>query len=222
MLQISAAVGLTGYWSWRNGQAAVQDLAGQLREEVSGQVSYHLDDYLNIPVSLVDSQTIALEAGLLDLQNREQLQLSFWHQVKTHQIGYLLLGWETGEFLSVGHLYGDGRITVDEVTQASPEAGGRLRARLIDELGKPGETVEDFGPFRAQEEGWYKAAIQAGQRTWSPVYNWLVEPYTLAVAVSQPLYGRQDAAGNRAVIGTVAAEQQLANVSSFLQTLEAD
>ena len=43
VLQISAAVGLVGYLSFKNGQQAVNDLAHQLMSKVSGLVDQHLD-----------------------------------------------------------------------------------------------------------------------------------------------------------------------------------
>ena len=38
LIQISAAVGLTGWLSIRNGQRAVNDVASQLRSEVSNRI----------------------------------------------------------------------------------------------------------------------------------------------------------------------------------------
>ncbi len=220
VLQISAAVGLTGYLSWRNGQEAVQDLAGQLREEVSDRIGEHLDHYLNIPQSLVDSQGIAFDVGLWDLQDSETLRLSFWHQVKTHQISYLLLGFETGEFLSVGHFFGDDRISTEQILQATPEAGGILYSRLLDDQGQPSQITHDLGQFITREEGWYQEAIKQNRRTWSPVYNWTVEPYNLSIAMSQPLYSEPDPEGKRTLIGALAAEQQLTDISHFLRNLD--
>ncbi|MGB3405061.1 MAG: hypothetical protein WBA77_20425 [Microcoleaceae cyanobacterium] len=43
VIQIIAAVGLTGFLSFRNGQRAVNDLANQLQNEVSQRVELHLD-----------------------------------------------------------------------------------------------------------------------------------------------------------------------------------
>ena len=42
VLQIFAAVGLTGYISLRNGQQAINDLATRLRSEVSLRIDQHL------------------------------------------------------------------------------------------------------------------------------------------------------------------------------------
>lgn len=47
VLQIFAAVSLTGYLSLRNGQKAVNDLADRLMEKSSNLVSQRLDNYTN-------------------------------------------------------------------------------------------------------------------------------------------------------------------------------
>lgn len=52
-LQIFAAVGLTAYLSLRNRQKTVNQLASQLRTEVSDRISQQLDHYLAIPYQIV-------------------------------------------------------------------------------------------------------------------------------------------------------------------------
>lgn len=49
VLQIFAAVGLTGYLSFRNGQKVINDLANRLSSEVSDRIDQHLDTYLATP-----------------------------------------------------------------------------------------------------------------------------------------------------------------------------
>ena len=46
VLQIVMAVGLTGWLSLRNSQKAVNDVAGQLRDETTSRIVQHLNDYL--------------------------------------------------------------------------------------------------------------------------------------------------------------------------------
>ncbi len=46
VLQICAAVGLTGYLSIKKGQTAVNDVATQLRSEITDQVDQKLRSYL--------------------------------------------------------------------------------------------------------------------------------------------------------------------------------
>ncbi|WP_202925294.1 hypothetical protein [Myxacorys almedinensis] len=59
VMQIFAAVGLTGYLSLRNGQQAVNDLASQLRNEVSDRVDQQLDSYTATSRHLVQMNSAA-------------------------------------------------------------------------------------------------------------------------------------------------------------------
>ncbi len=233
VLQITAAVGLTGYWSWRNGQRAVQDLAGQLRLEVSDRIEQHLDAYLQVPQGIVQANVDAFNIGLLDPEDPALLEQHFVHQVRAQSIGYVLLGLETGEFLSAGHFFGDDRITIDAVDEATPKQGGVAHAFAVDGQGHRQQKLADLGPFLARKEGWYQQAVQQSHRSWSPVYNWLVEPYNLSIAVSEPLYrpvnsdsvapdavkGELSAEAEPQLLGVMAAEQQLTGISEFLRGL---
>ena len=49
LVQLIATVGLVGYLSFRNGQRAVQDLASQLRREVSARIKGELESYFGAP-----------------------------------------------------------------------------------------------------------------------------------------------------------------------------
>lgn len=69
VLQIFAAVGLTGYVSLRNGQQAVNDLANQLMNKFSDEVEQHLDTYLATPHRINQLNIDAIKLGLLDLHN---------------------------------------------------------------------------------------------------------------------------------------------------------
>ena len=47
VLQIFAAVGLTGWLSLRNGQKAVNEVASQLRSEITARIQQQLNTYLD-------------------------------------------------------------------------------------------------------------------------------------------------------------------------------
>jgi PAS domain S-box-containing protein len=49
ILEIIAAVGLTGYLSWRNGQQAVNKFAFQLEKEIGNRIQQELETYLETP-----------------------------------------------------------------------------------------------------------------------------------------------------------------------------
>ncbi|MGL5806646.1 MAG: ATP-binding protein [Xenococcaceae cyanobacterium] len=212
IIQVGAAVGLTGYLSLKNGQKAVNDLSNRLRIEVSERIAQHLDSYMEIPHKVVQHNFDAIDMGLLKLQNKKQLGQFFWKQLNSFDIGYILLGFQTGDYVAAGYLFGDERITVDEVAPKEYNGSNHLYSWATNDRGKPTKIIQDNGEFIAQNEGWYTKALKQNKFVWSPVYNWLVEPYNLSIAVSYPIYD-----SNSKLVAVVAAEQRLSQISDFLR-----
>lgn len=215
VLQIFVAVGLTGYLSLRNGQKAVNDLASQLRNETSERIDQHLDSYMATPSQLVQVNWDAIDIGLLDLQNREELGQFFWRQVKSSNIGYILFGFQTGDYTGSGHFYDNGRITIDDLSPKNYNGSTHIHTWEADSQGKRTKIVQDNGEFDLHNEGWYAEAVKQGKPTWSQVYNWVVEPFPLSIAASRPVYGQ-----NNNLIGVIAVEQRLSQISDFLRQLK--
>ena len=220
VIQIFAAVGLTGYLSLRNGQRAVNDLAGQLQNEVSDRIDLRLDNYLETASKIVDNNYDAFELGLLNTKDTEQISHYFWKQVHNFDVGYVLLGLKSGTHLGSGHFFGDEKVTIDVV---NPEEfkNGNLYVYETDKQGNrqkiildAGDTVVD-GKFTLQNEAWYQEAEKKGGTTWSPVYNWAVEPFPLSIAHSRPIYD-----ADQKLVGVLAVEQQLSRISDFLHGLK--
>ena len=220
VLQIFAAVGLTGYLSLRNGQKAVNDLASQLQNEVSDRIDLRLDNYMETASKIVENNYDAFELGLLDTQDAEQISHYFWKQVHNFDLGYVLLGLKSGVHLGSGHFFGDEKVTID-VVNPQEFKNGNLYVYETDKQGNrkkiildAGDTVVD-GKFTLQNEAWYQEAVKKQGTTWSPVYNWAVEPFPLSIAHSRPLYDQ-----NQNLVGVLAVEQQLSRISDFLGNLK--
>jgi signal transduction histidine kinase/CheY-like chemotaxis protein len=220
VIQIFAAVGLTGYLSLRNGQKAVNDLASRLRNEVSGRIDQQLDSYMATPKKVVQNNWQAINLGLVDPNNPEEITRYFWTQIHTFDVGYILFGLKSGVHLGSGHFYGDEIITIDEVNL------GRLgHSKLLihgtDKQGNRTKIREDLGEtfvngkFTLQDEGWYAEAVKQKKSIWSSVYNLVLEPHSLAIATSTPIYDK-----NKKLLGVIAVEQQLSQISEFLRKIE--
>ena len=220
VVQIFAAVSLTGYLSLRNGQKAVNDLASRLQTEVSDRIDQRLDNYLETARKVVTNNQQASEFGVLDLENTEQIGKYFWHQVKNFEVGYLLIGFKSGVHVSSGHFFGDEVVTIDEVN-LKKYGNAHLNVYKPDEHGNRGEIFLDGGDtlvdgkFSLQNEGWYKEAAKQGKPVWSQVYNWAVEPFPLSVAYSSPVYD-----SNKNLVAVIAVEQQLSQISNFLNSIK--
>ena len=215
VVQIFVAVGLTGYLSLRNGQKAVNDLVSRLHHEVSQRIDQHLDSYLLSPRKLVQVNSNAIEMEVLDLEDREKLGQFFWKQIEPFDVGYVIFGFETGDYTAAGYLFDDGRVTIDDLSPKDHQGSNHLYTWNTDEEGKRTEIVLDNGEFDLTQEAWYSEAVKQGKQVWSPVYNWVVEPFPLSVAASRPIYD-----DNQNLIGVIAVEQRLAQISDFLSRLQ--
>ena len=216
IIQILAAVGLTGYLSLRNGQKAVNQLASQLRNEVSNRIDQHLTSYLSIAPRLnkINHKAIAMRA--LDTKNLDQMGQFFWRQRTSFNVGYVMYGTKDGRYVGVGNYFGDQRINLDTVNRQR-HGNAHFYSYSTNNSGKATQIVANTNEdYLFQKEGWYAAGAALGKPTWSQVYNWEVEPYTLSVAASYPVFDAK-----KKLTGVLAVEMPLSQVSEFLQQLKA-
>ena len=213
VLQIFAAVGLTGYISLRNGQQAINDLATRLRSEVSLRIDQHLKTQLDTARNLAQTNADAIELGLLDPKDPAELGQFFWKQLKLHDIGYISFAYTTGDFAGAGRFFEDGRVTVDEVSR---QRNGNLDWYIYNtnSQGQRTTLAINNGPYIPKEEGWYREPARAGQPLWT-VYQWQSPPYTLSISANSPVYDQ-----NKKLIGVVGVDQRLSQISNFLRELK--
>ncbi|MCC5664689.1 response regulator [Nostoc sp. CHAB 5784] len=212
VLQIFAAVGLTGYLSLRNGQQAVNDLANRLQNEVSDRIDQDLDSYLNTGRHLAEINGGAMDMGLLDPNNPQQLGQFFWKQLQLHNIGYITFCLKTGDFAGAGRFFEDGRVTVD----VSHKRNGNQHWYLYntDKQGNRANLALDNGPYIPMEEAWCEEPAKTGKSMWT-LYQWQSPPYTLSVSANRPVYDK-----NKNLIGVIGVDQRLTQISDFLQQLK--
>jgi len=213
VLQIFAAVGLTGYISLRNGQQAINDLATRLRSEVSLRIDQHLGTQLDTARNLAQTNADAIELGLLDPKDPAELGQFFWKQLKLHDIGYISFAYTTGDFAGAGRFFEDGRVTVDEVSR---QRNGNLDWYIYNtnSQGQRTTLAINNGPYIPKEEGWYREPARAGRPLWT-VYQWQSPPYTLSIGANSPVYDQ-----NKKLIGVVGVDQRLSQISNFLRELK--
>ncbi|MEO0536046.1 MAG: response regulator [Cyanobacteria bacterium P01_A01_bin.123] len=213
VVEISAAVGLTGYLSLQNGQRAVNELAGRLRYEVSNRIDQELDQYLTIAQRVTQNNGAAFDLGLLNPENLEQLGHYFWQQMQIYPVGYILYGTTSGDMAAAGDYFENGQIAIHE---SSPRLhqNSSLYTYLTDEQGNRTELGEVLPDHSFYQEGWYAETIRLGRPSWTPIYQWETAPYTLSVAIARPVY---DPSGE--IIGSIATEQPLSEIGDFLKNL---
>ncbi len=214
VLQIFAAVGLTGYLSLRNGQRAVNELASRLRDEVSSRIDQHLDSYLETARHLAQVNGDAFDLGLLDPQDLEGIGHYFWKQMQLYDVGYISFGSKLGEFSGSGYYMENDGIVVDDVSQ---KRNGNNDSYIYqtDKQGNRLKLLETFPNYEFQKEAWYSETVQAGKPLWSNIYQWETAPEVLSVSANRPVYDK-----NKNLIGVIGIDQRLSQISDFLQQLK--
>lgn len=211
LLQVFAAVGLTGWLSFRNGQKAVNQLAEQLIDKNSRLVEQHLDEFLTTPQQVLKTDLDAIELGQLSLKDHGRSGHYFWKQVNTFDdISYIAYALSTGEFAGAGAFLKDQGITIDEISAGTK---GKNLTYVTDSAGNRTKVVKVYDNWNPREEKWYKQPVEAGKATWGEAYIWANDP-VVAVALSQPIY---DTSNN--LKGVFLIELFLDKVSNFLSNL---
>jgi methyl-accepting chemotaxis protein len=211
VLQIFGTVGLVGYLSYRNGQQAVDDLAGQLGSEVSDRIEQNLLDFVETPhlVNQINADTI--RAGLLNLQDPAAMGRYFWQQIQRFDsIGYIQFGSEQREFVGVERL-ADGSLRLHLSNEST---GFNYRTYTTDAQGNATNLLDESGGYDPRVYPWYTASVEAGEPTWSEIYSNFASP-KLAIMAVQPYYSAE---GD--LVGVLGNNLTLSQLNLFLQDIE--
>ncbi|MEO1300043.1 MAG: cache domain-containing protein, partial [Cyanobacteria bacterium J06636_16] len=216
VLQIFSAVGLVGYLSFRTGQKAVNDLAVQLQNEISSRVQQKLDTYLEIPPLINQINSNAFTAGLLTIDNPTEIEEFFYKQVKLFDsVSYVFIGNTKGGIIAPGRRLDD--VSVMEKTDKFDDfiAGEDYKVYALDDKGRQGELLELYSDYDVRTRPWYTAAVEAGEPIWHKAYSFFGRPDVLSLPHAQPLYDE-----NNNLLGVLATEIVLTEISDFLKTLD--
>ena len=100
VVQISVAVGVTGWLSFRNGQKAVNDLATRLSLEVSARTKENFRSFGDLSHLFMQMNTAAIASGNIDPEDLHNLERYLWNETKLRdRITTIYYGDEQGKVL---------------------------------------------------------------------------------------------------------------------------
>ncbi|MFB8793943.1 MAG: ATP-binding protein [Microcoleus sp.] len=212
VLQIFAAVGLTGWLSLRNGKTAVNNVTSQLRTEVVARINQQLNTYLETP-HLVNA--ISVDAirrfGLWNPENMSSMRsYFFWQLNQFSTVSYISFGGERKEYAGAG--YKDDGSVVIEITDRSTNFLNTIVT--VDREGNQTQFKETHPDYDPRIRPWYKAAQVAGKPQWNKIYQYYIQP-SLGISASQPVYDK-----NGTFRGVVSTDLFLSKIGDFLQSLK--
>jgi len=211
VLQIFTAVGLTGWLSLRNGQKAVNDVATQLRCEITARIEEHLKMQVKAPHLVNQINANAIKFGQVNPDEPQTLEHHIWGQLRSFP--YL-----TSSYFGTvdGYMISGRRMPDLSLTVATehPSTGGKFLRYYTNNQGERGELLEVLPDYNPRVRPWYKAAIVAGEPTWSPIYPEFVTK-RLGITAAQPLYDEQ---GN--LLGVLGSDLFFDRSNQFLRDLQ--
>jgi hypothetical protein len=169
VLQVFAAVGLTGYISLRNGQQAVNDLAMQLRNEVSDRIKQNLSSYLAVPHQITQTNATAVKLGHIKMQNSPDLFQYLWEQYDLYgnQVSGTAMGSDENDFVVVESVEGKDHL----ITRLSDRSTNyALNSYALTKDGSRGKQTSTRANFDVHVRPWFKEAIAARKPVWGSVY----------------------------------------------------
>ncbi len=220
VLQIFAAVGLTGWLSLRNGQKAVNNLATQLRSEVTARIEQKLNNYLEKPQLLNQLIVNAIEHGQLSLQLEQpnpQNEFYLWQQLKLfEEVTWISLGSEQGgEYLGITRQTQENEPPI-QFAVANESTDYLTVFYKSDNSGKnTNKKVRTADkPYDSRTRPWYTTAVKAGEPIWTEIYQDLVLP-RLYITTSRPVYDKE-----KNLLGVSGIDLSLEDINSFLLNLK--
>ncbi len=205
---IFAAVGLTGFISFRNGQQSVNKVASGLRHEINSRIQERLRTYLETPKSINRLNADAARFGTLDLQEVNRISSIFWQQIQAFELMSLIyVGKETGDY--VGATRKDNAVTVNRVNAS---AGGFYSTYVPGDRGQPTTLISAVTDrvYDPRKRPWYIATTIAKKPIWSPIYTFF-NPPSLGITATHPLYAQNDK-----LTAVFATDLSLGTISQFL------
>lgn len=207
VVQIFIAVGLTGYWSLRHGQLAIEQLITQLGSESSKRVDQHLSSYLAQPHKINQINAHNLESGILSRDLR-MIGRSMWEQMRVYpDFAFIDFADQDGRFIGINR-DNHNRLQMDIIEP--PHLGSYYRYTI--EQGKP-TTQTIKVPYEPRQEIWYTDAIAAKKPLWTRIYFW-DDDKVMSISASHPVFDER-----QQIIGVVGVDYLLDRISNFLSQL---
>ncbi|NET59140.1 MAG: PAS domain S-box protein [Symploca sp. SIO2E6] len=213
LLQISAAVGLTGYLSFRNGEEAINQVTQQLRVEIGSRIHQTLRYYLEEPQTINRVNVNAIRLDQLNVQDTASLTRQFWNQrflFDSLNISAMYFATAEGEFVGLG--FQDSQQW--EIGKAGKATAGKFFSYGVDPQGNPTDLLEVGNQYDPRVRPWYKRAVQAGQEAWSDIYIDFQEP-RLKITLVQPIYSKTNE-----LRGVAGVDFVLSDIQDFLKQLK--
>jgi PAS domain S-box-containing protein len=222
VLQVFGITALVGYLSYRSGRQSVEDLAKQVMQETSTLVTHDLDQYLQQAHDINQTHVAALQAGVLRLENLDELHRYFTVSfLQTPAVQSFLFGSPQGDFRFINRVRPDefginANLRVGdlpfEAGIATADNPGWLNIYSVDVDGQLVRPIEKI-KVDVRQRPWYRRAVATQAPGWTEPFQ-IGRSNILTINAYTPVY--DDA---NSLQGVFAVNLSLRRLNDFLETL---
>ncbi|MDJ0696797.1 cache domain-containing protein [Mastigocoleus sp. MO_188.B34] len=209
VLQIFAAVAVTGWLSIRNGQQAVNDVATQLRSKTSSRIKQQILSYLDEPNRINEVITASIQSKQINQTDYPVLERYFWHLVHKDIVDFVKFSNPQGHEVGVERTL-EGKIILKYKDQT---IAPKRNVYSLDSQGKRIKLIKRQD-YDSRTRPWYKAGVKAGKPTWSPFYR-RRSTSSVATALVYPIYTKTGE-----LLGVINTQFDLQKIHKFLKELK--
>lgn len=210
VIQITGAVGIVGFLSFRNGQEAVTTVVDQLEQQISRQVENNLESYLAIPKQINQTGGELANLGILSMGNLDQWQGFLWQQARLYpSVSIIMTANSQGEYIHARNQE-NGDISIGRIGVATDFE------TYIYKTGDQGNLVGEPSigqKFDPQTRPFYVDAMVAGRPVWSEIYPNIVNNIP-QISASFPIYDQR-----QQLLGVTSTTLSVATIDNFLSEL---
>ena len=212
VLQITIVVGLVSFISFRNGQRAVNNVADQLRNEITLHIKEQLYTFLETPHKINKINAAAIQNGRLDPNDADALEHYFWDQVQVFDsVSSIYFGNTEGGLVDAGREFGEETFYV---IQTDDFISGQFNKYATDDHGNRTDLMLTFPGFDARSRPWYTNAVEKETATWSEIYI-LFSEQDMTISASHPVFDN-----GQKLLGVVSSDIFVSKISAFLYNLK--
>ncbi|MEG4348002.1 adenylate/guanylate cyclase domain-containing protein [Microcoleus sp. A003_D6] len=185
VFQTVGAVAVVGYLSYRNGQKAVNDVATQLRHDMSDRIKQNLTYLVAIPFQSFESYDTALRQNRIDLNNGRDVEKFLWGQLPAFPLVAAAAFVTPNQEFFAGERQDDGTIVI---RASEVENNHTLTTYTTSPEGERREIINAGKPnFDPRQRPYYKIPVQQKQAVWAKLYPHITGKY-LYIAAGKPIY----------------------------------
>ncbi|NJL88568.1 MAG: hypothetical protein HC916_01285 [Coleofasciculaceae cyanobacterium SM2_1_6] len=206
IIQITGAVGIVVFLSFRNGVVAITTVVDKLQNQITTQVNSDLENYLAIPKQINQTSGELVQSGVLSIQDLPPWRQFLWRQVQLYpSVSTIIIGNNQGEQIHAANQENGGI----RLGGANATTGFDLYSYQVDAQGNPIGQPNITQNYDPRTRPFYLEAVQAKKPVWSEIYPNLVNNLP-QISASLPVYD-----ANQQLLGVASTTLSIARVDDF-------